>query len=80
MFTGAGIKSKDDVGHEADNFETNGNLDVGDGDMGEASSDESTLNSDWGWGRDEHPDPCTRGTGSPIVGCGNRQVRKNHTK
>ena len=38
---GAGTKSKDDVGHEVDNFETNGNLDVGDGDMGEGSSDES---------------------------------------
>ncbi|XP_075661237.1 uncharacterized protein LOC142631044 isoform X2 [Castanea sativa] len=29
---GAGTKSKDDVGHEVDNFEANGNLDRGDGD------------------------------------------------
>ena len=41
MFAGAGIKSKDDVRHEVDNFEINGNLDVGDGDLGEGSSDES---------------------------------------
>ena len=41
MFAGPGIKSKDDVGHEVENFETNGNLDVGDGDMGEGSSGES---------------------------------------
>ena len=36
---GAGIKSKDDVGHEVDNFEANGNLVLGDGDAGDSEDE-----------------------------------------
>ena len=36
---GAGIKSKDDVGHEVDNFEANGNLVMGDGDAGDSEDE-----------------------------------------
>ena len=36
---GAGTKSKDDVGHEVDNFEANGNLDMGDGDKGDSKDE-----------------------------------------
>ena len=38
-FAGAGTKSKDDVGHEVDNFEANGNLDMGDGDKGDSKDE-----------------------------------------
>ncbi|KAL4632129.1 hypothetical protein ACB092_04G029500 [Castanea dentata] len=36
QFTGAGTISKDDVGHEVDNIEANGNLDMGNGDTGDS--------------------------------------------
>ena len=84
---GAGTKSKDDIGHEVDNFEANGNpykqfqggrsaqMKGTDG-VRKGPNDEPTLNSD------RHPDPHTRGTGSSIAGSGfvKRQVRKNLPK
>lgn len=36
---GAGTISKDDVGHEVDNIEANGNLDMGNGDTGDSDDE-----------------------------------------
>ena len=39
MLAGAGIKSEDDVGDQVDNFEVDGDADMGDGDTGNSEDE-----------------------------------------